>query len=107
MNMRLSKTITRILLTLSAINFAFAAPVTLGRIHEVRVDVTDVSKDGTVTSQKLWDLSGERSMNVADWMSAPLIPRSSDSDHWLEGPHNARSPGDSDDPGTSNPQPLN
>src|SRR5258708_6287887 len=105
--MRRYKTVAHILLTLSAINFAFAAPVALRGIHEVRVDVVDPSKDGT-TTQKTWDLSGERSMNAADSTSASLIPRSSDSDHWSEqGPHNARSPTDSNDaPGPSNPRPL-
>jgi hypothetical protein len=105
--MRRYKTVARILLTLSAINFAFAAPVALRGIHEVCVDVVDPSKDGT-TTQKTWNLSDERSMNAADSKSASSIPRSLDSDHWSEqGPHNARSPTDSNDvPGPSNPRPF-
>jgi hypothetical protein len=78
------KKLAQILLLLSVIDFALAAPV-VAQEHEMRVSVVDAAIDGT---------------------NAPPIPipRSSDSGHWRE--HNPRFWADSNgSPESSNPAP--
>lgn len=68
--------LTRFPLKASVINFALAAlSVVIREIHEVRVDVMDVTEDRAAASQKRWGYSVE--MNVAGKINA----RSSDSDY--------------------------
>jgi hypothetical protein len=95
--MRWYETSSRILLILSVVNFALAAPVAVRNIHEVlqvRVDMADVAKDGTGASQsqtrkRLDPWAQWSTTNAADRKSAPApSPRDSEyTEHWL-----ARSP---------------
>jgi hypothetical protein len=94
-----------VLLILSVINLASAAPLLVQEIHEVRVDVVDVPKNKITTLQKGWDTPDKWRRNAAGWTNTPPSARSSHSDHWSEqelGVHNARSP--KTDPNAS-PQP--
>src|SRR5712672_887906 len=71
------------LLILSFINFAFAAPILVRGIREVRVDVAE-----DVPSDKWWT-------NTPDRSNTPPNSASSDSDYRLEqelGPRDPRSP---------------
>jgi hypothetical protein len=99
--MRWYKILARILLMLSVIDFALAAPVVIQE-HEVRVNVVDAAKDGTAPSDK-WPT------NAADRTNTPMIPESSNSGHWRQQKprqHNPRSPMDSNgSPEPSNPAP--
>jgi hypothetical protein len=75
--MRWCETTSRILLILSIVNFALAAPVAVREIHEVRVNMADVAKDGTGVSHPQtrddpwtqWSTT-----NAADRTSAPPSP---------------------------------
>jgi hypothetical protein len=110
--MRRYKILARILLMLSVIDMALAAPVIVQK-HEVRVGMVDTVKDGTATSES--PLRRDRSdkwllANAADRTNAPpSIPRSSDSGHWREQEprqYNPRPRTDSNDsPEPSNPAP--
>lgn len=78
--MRWYETTSRILLILSVINFAFAAPVAVRDIHEVRVDTADVAKDGTSASQsqtrkRLDSWAQWTTTNAVDRTGAPPRPR--------------------------------
>jgi hypothetical protein len=91
-----------ILLILSVIKFALAAPVLERGIREVRVDVVDVAKDvpATTASQKHLDPSDRWSTTavLADRANALRDLGSSDSDYRLEQDlrsHDPRSPMDS------------
>ena len=77
--------LARILLMLSVIDFALAAPV-LVQEHEVRVSVVDAAKDGIATSPLRWNPSDKWLANAADRTIAPPvpIPRSLDSVNWQE-----------------------
>jgi hypothetical protein len=81
--MRWYKTLARVLLMLSVIDFALAAPVAV-REHEVRVSVVDAAKDGIATSPLRQDPSDKWLANAADRANAPPTLRSPDSGHWRE-----------------------
>jgi hypothetical protein len=94
-----------ILLILSVINFALAAPL-VREIREVRVDVVDVAEDVTTTSRKYWNPSDKWSTNAADRTNMPSSLGPSDSDYRLEQglrPHDPRSPMDSNPPAQQSP----
>ncbi len=81
--MKRQKIIARIvLLILSVINLALAAPVLVRGIREVRVDVVDAAEDVTNASRKRWNPSDKWRMNAADRANTPpsLGSRDSDSD---------------------------
>ncbi|KAF8490341.1 hypothetical protein F5888DRAFT_1128112 [Russula emetica] len=83
-----------ILIILSVINFALAAPLVRG-IREVRVDVVDVAEIVTAASRKRWNPSDKWWTNAADRTNTPSSLGSSDSDYQLEQelrPHDPRSP---------------
>ena len=74
-----------ILLILSVINFALAAPISLERgTREVRTDVVDTAEDVTTVSRKRWLPSDEWSTNAADRANAPQDPAPSGSEESLE-----------------------
>ena len=83
--MRWCKIPAGILLMLSVIDIALAAPVPV-KEHQVRVSVVDAAKDGTGTSSLRRDPSDKWLANAADRTNAPPIPipRSSDSGDWRE-----------------------
>jgi hypothetical protein len=92
-----------LLLILSVIDFALAAPVVVQE-HELRFSVVDTANDGAAMSLLRWDPSDKWPADAADWTNAPLIPRSSDSGHHREQEsrqHDPRSPTDS----TGSPEP--
>jgi hypothetical protein len=96
-----------LLLILSVIDFALAAPMVVQE-HEVRVSAVDAANDGAAMSLLRWDPSDKWPANAADRTNAPLIPRSSDSGHHREQEqesrqHDPRSPTDS----TGSPEPSN
>ncbi|KAF8490314.1 hypothetical protein F5888DRAFT_1892540 [Russula emetica] len=74
-----------LLLILSVINFALAAPVLVRGIREVRVDVMDVAEDVTPASRKRWNPSDKPWTNAADRSdtSPGLDSRDSDNSHPL------------------------
>lgn len=80
---------SRILLILSVVNFALAAPVAIRDIHGVRVDMADIAKDGTGVSQSQtrgFDPWAQWSTtNAADRTSAPPSPDPVDSEHTEHG----------------------
>ena len=98
------KILTGILLMLSVIDFAFAAPVVVQE-RDVRVSVVDATNDGTTRSPLRRDQSDKWPANAADRTGAPLIPRLSDSGYWRKQvqKHNPESRTDSNEP--SNPAP--
>jgi hypothetical protein len=69
-----------ILLILSIIHFALAAPVSIRRIREVRTDVVDVAEDVTTALRKRWIPSDEWSTSAPD-KNAPQNTESSDSEY--------------------------
>jgi hypothetical protein len=74
-----------ILLILSVINFALAAPVS----------VRGIAEDVTTASRKRWNPLDKWRTNAADWTNTPSSLGSSDSDYRLEQelrPHDPRSP---------------
>jgi hypothetical protein len=81
--MRWYQTLARVLLMLSVIDFALAAPVAVQE-HEVRVSVVDAAMDGTATSPLRQDPSDKWLANAADRANAPPTLRSPDSGHWRE-----------------------
>jgi hypothetical protein len=85
--MRRCMAISRIFLCLSIVGFALAAPVVVRGMHEVHVNVADVTEDGTATSQKRWD---DWLANAADQTSALTAPRLYDSE--LHNPRPSKRP---------------
>src|SRR5258707_13689961 len=88
---------SRILLILFVVNFALAAPVAVRGIHEVRVDMTDVTEGGTGASQKRmdpwdeWPTSGETSEPWDRWSAdeatnVPPTPGNLDTLIWFQHP---------------------
>ncbi len=101
---------SRILLILFVVNFALAAPVAVRGIHEVRVDMTDVTEGGTGASQKRmdpwdeWPTSGETSEPWDRWSAdeatnVPPTPGNLDTLIWFQ--HPPPSPASSGSPGAS------
>ena len=84
--MRWYKILAQILLILSVIGFAPAAPVVVQE-HDVRVSGVDAANDETAPSRLRRD-PWQANSSAADRTNAPLIPRSSarssDSGHWRE-----------------------
>ena len=67
-------TIARILLFLSIVRFGFAAPVAVREVHEVHVNVVDVAKDGTATSQKRTEPWDDCLTNAVDKTAVLMTP---------------------------------
>src|SRR6266849_4642471 len=89
--MQRHKIIARIvLLILSVINLALAAPVL---VRGIRVDVVDVAKDVTTASRKYWNPSDMWWTNAPDRAKTPPSLGSSDSDNRLERKLRRRDPG--------------
>lgn len=93
--MRWYKTLAQILLILSVIDFALAAPVVVQE-HEARVSVVDVAKDGTATSPLRRDPAADRT-------NARPIPREQEPRQ-----HNKRMPppGSTPPPESTPPPPI-
>jgi hypothetical protein len=97
-----------ILLILSVINFAHAAPALVRRTREVRVDVVDVA-GGVTTSQKRWSPWWTNAALLADNTPQSRPQGSSDSDYHPRSPMARDSnafPRQNDPTGSDNPRPL-